>query len=96
MSAGKGHKNDGQYLTRANLSPVILFNQREILCLEAGTDRDNHATTVFQLSYQWWRNMADCRSDDNAIKRRLLLPAVITIRDIGFDIVVTQPGKQVA
>src|SRR2546430_10409108 len=79
-AAGQWHEAHWKQLPSCH-PPVVRvpLHQHEVLNREWRADRDHHAALRLQLADQRWRNLARCGGDADAVKRRRLPPAAITL-----------------
>ena len=88
MPAGQGNEAHRHEVSRSYIAILILGYQDKILNQEGAADGDDHPAVVLELSYEGRRNMTGCCSDYDSIKRRIFIPAVVTVANCDFDIVV--------
>src|SRR5262249_58080422 len=93
-AAGQWHEAYWKQLSSC-YPPVgrVTLHQHEVLNREWRADRDHHPALRLQLADQRRRDLARCGGDDDAVKRRRLLPAVIAIAPAWPDIAITQPPQ---
>src|SRR6516165_4346107 len=91
-AAGQWHEAYWKQLSSC-YPPVgrVTLHQHEVLNREWRADRDHHSALRFQLADQRRRDLARCGGDDDAVKGRRLLPAVIAIARACHDIAIAQP-----
>ena len=92
MAASKRYKNDRQYLSGCDFTVFVFFDQSQVLRLKSCAHGNHHAPAFFELLNQWWWDMADGCSYDNAVKGCVLRPSIIAIGNVCFDIVITKSG----
>src|SRR6516162_9693866 len=91
-AAGQWHEAYWKQLSSCHPPVVgVTLRQHEVLNCEWRSDRDHHAALRLQLADQRRRDLARCGGDDDAVKGRRLLPAVIAIARARRDVAIAQP-----
>lgn len=90
MPSGQWHKSNRQQQKRFNSPVLILCNEQQLLDREWRADGDHHASSRFELLYQWGRYVTCGRSHKDAVKGRGLGPTVIAVADFRLDLAVAQ------
>src|SRR6516164_2011703 len=91
-AAGQWHEAYWKQLPSCHPPVVrVTLHQHKVLNREWRADRDHHAALRLQLADQRRRDLARCGGDDDAVKGRRVLQAVIAIARACHDIAIAQP-----
>jgi hypothetical protein len=88
MPAGQGNETNRYQVSRSYVSIFILGYQDEILNQEGASHGNDHPAIILELFYEGWWNVTGRSGDYDSIKRRIFIPAEVTVTDCDFNIIV--------
>ena len=90
MVTGQWDKTYGKYQACGDIIVTVFFDDHELLGHEAAADRDHHTAARLQLRNQGRRDVIGCGGNDDGIKGRMRLPALVAVTDSSFNILIAQ------